>query len=141
MYVLFHFRTFTFGNDVNDQQVGCLWQYDTLISVSLSGDINYLDPQNPNKPAKVVKGHNKVITALTFDAERNKLITGDYGADVSILLHTSLFLFPFISFSFSTYHCITISISLSHIHTYIHTRSLSFSFCYWSFTCVKLNGM
>jgi WD40 repeat protein len=74
--------TFTFGNDVNDQQVGCLWQHDTIISVSLSGDINYLDQANPNKPAKVVKGHNKVITALAFDREKNKLLTGDYGADV-----------------------------------------------------------
>jgi len=74
--------TFTFGNDVSDQQVGCLWQGDTLVSLSLSGDINYLDSGNPSKPSRIVKGHNKVITAIAFDSSKNKLLTGDYEANV-----------------------------------------------------------
>ena len=36
-----------------------------MVSVSLSGNINYLDCDNPSKPLKVVTGHNKPITALS----------------------------------------------------------------------------
>ncbi len=42
------------GNDVLDQQVGCLWQGSYLLSVSLSGYINYLDINDPSKPCRVV---------------------------------------------------------------------------------------
>ncbi|KAK0140901.1 WD repeat-containing protein 1 [Merluccius polli] len=57
--------TFTMGNDVMDQQLGCLWQKDHLISVSLSGNINYLDRNNPDKPLRIVKGHSKSIHCVT----------------------------------------------------------------------------
>lgn len=43
------------GTEVCDQQLGCLWQKDHLLSVSLSGYINYLDKNNPNKPLRVIK--------------------------------------------------------------------------------------
>lgn len=43
------------GSEVCDQQLGCLWQGEHLISISLSGFINYLDKNNPNKPLRVVK--------------------------------------------------------------------------------------
>ncbi|CAG2103275.1 unnamed protein product [Medioppia subpectinata] len=58
---------FQMGSDVLDQQVSCLWQNQYMLSVSLSGFINYLDVNNPNKPLRVVKGHNKTITALTVN--------------------------------------------------------------------------
>jgi WD40 repeat protein len=56
---------FTLGNDVPDQQVSCLWQEPHLLSVSLSGFINYLDRNNPGKPLRIIKGHNKSVTAMT----------------------------------------------------------------------------
>lgn len=56
--------TFKLGNDVLDQQLGCLWQKNYLLSISLSGYINYLDKNNPNKPLRVVKGHTKAIQCL-----------------------------------------------------------------------------
>jgi len=71
--------TFTFGADVNDQQVGCLWQGTDLISISLRGDINFLDEANPSKPRKVLLGHNKNITALAVDRATGKLFSGDFG--------------------------------------------------------------
>lgn len=43
------------GSNVLDQQLGCLWQKDHLLSVSLSGYINYLDKNNPTKPLRVIK--------------------------------------------------------------------------------------
>lgn len=47
--------TFNLGSDVTDQQLGCLWQKDHLLSISLSGYINYLDKNNPNRPIRTVK--------------------------------------------------------------------------------------
>lgn len=43
------------GSSVLDQQLGCLWQKDHLLSISLSGYINYLDKNNPSKPLRVIK--------------------------------------------------------------------------------------
>ena len=43
------------GKALEDMQVGCAWVGETLISVSLSGYINYLDMENPNKPKKIIK--------------------------------------------------------------------------------------
>lgn len=47
--------TFPMGTQVDDQQVSCLWQGPHLISVSLSGFLNYLDVNNPSKPLRIVK--------------------------------------------------------------------------------------
>ena len=47
--------TFNMGADVMDQQLGCLWQKDHLLSISLSGYINYLDKNNPDRPLRTVK--------------------------------------------------------------------------------------
>lgn len=75
---------FALGNDVPDQQVSCLWQEPYLLSVSLSGFINYLDKNNPSKPLRVIKGHNKSITAMTVVGaqdsgdEQKKIFTGSH---------------------------------------------------------------
>ncbi|XP_054866983.1 WD repeat-containing protein 1 [Amphiprion ocellaris] len=57
--------TFNMGSDVSDLQLGCLWQKDHLLSISLSGYINYLDKNNPDRPIRTVKGHSKSIQCLT----------------------------------------------------------------------------
>ncbi|XP_070539814.1 WD repeat-containing protein 1-like [Ptychodera flava] len=67
---------FVLGSEVCDQQVGCLWQGDYLLSVSLSGNINYLDKNNPTTPLRIVKGHNKPITAMTLTEDRSTFYTG-----------------------------------------------------------------
>lgn len=70
---------FPMGGDVLDQQVSCLWQGSHLLSVSLSGFINYLDlAGDPSKPLRVVKGHNRTITALAVNtaSEEKRLYTG-----------------------------------------------------------------
>lgn len=43
------------GTQVEDQQVSCLWQGQYLLTVSLSGFINYLDVNNPEKPLRILK--------------------------------------------------------------------------------------
>ena len=48
-------REFKMGGAIEDQQVSCLWQGDYLLSVSVSGYINYLDRSNPGCPHRILK--------------------------------------------------------------------------------------
>lgn len=60
-------KEFKFGNQIEDQQVGCLWQGSNIITVALSGNMSYLnfnDPSTEEPVLKTIKGHNKSITAL-----------------------------------------------------------------------------
>lgn len=57
-------QEFTMGSDISDMQVGCLWQGDYILAVSLSGFITYLDKDNPSRPIRTIRGHNKPITAM-----------------------------------------------------------------------------
>jgi WD40 repeat protein len=65
-------QTWTFGEDKVvsplDQQVGVVWppgrSDGLLVSLSLSGDLNYLVEGTP-QPRQVLQGHQKSITALT----------------------------------------------------------------------------
>ncbi|XP_039281777.1 actin-interacting protein 1 isoform X1 [Nilaparvata lugens] len=74
---------FTMGTQVEDQQVSCLWQGDYLLTVSLSGFISYLDVNNPDKPIRVIKGHNKPITVLTLSPDRKRIFTGSHDGYVT----------------------------------------------------------
>uniref|UniRef100_A0A1B6EZP9 Actin-interacting protein 1 n=1 Tax=Cuerna arida TaxID=1464854 RepID=A0A1B6EZP9_9HEMI len=69
---------FVMGPQVEDQQVSCLWQGQHLLTVSLSGFISYLDVNNPDKPIRVIKGHNKPITVLTLSPDRSTIYTGSH---------------------------------------------------------------
>lgn len=74
---------FKLGDTVDDQQVSCLWQNNYLLSVSLSGFINYLDVNNPEKPLRIIKGHNKPITVLTLSEDRSNIFTGSHDGFVT----------------------------------------------------------
>ncbi|BET01561.1 WD domain, G-beta repeat [Nesidiocoris tenuis] len=69
---------FNMGNAVEDQQVSCLWQGQYLLSAGLSGFISYLDVNNPEKPIRVIKGHNKPITVLALSPDRQTIYTGSH---------------------------------------------------------------
>lgn len=69
---------FVMGTQVEDQQVSCLWQGPHLLTVSLSGFITYLDVNNPDKPIRIVKGHNKPITVLALSPDRERIFTGSH---------------------------------------------------------------
>lgn len=68
---------------IPDQQVGVVWPQGRsdglIISLSLSGDLNYLN-EGSEKPFKVVQGHNKSITAMGIgsDALGKTLLTGSF---------------------------------------------------------------
>lgn len=74
---------FPMGNTVDDQQVSCLWQGEHLLTVSLSGFISYLDVNNPTKPLRVIKGHNKPITVLGLSDDRSTIYTGSHDGAVT----------------------------------------------------------
>jgi len=75
-------KTFTIPGTggVEDQQLGCLWQGKDLLSVSLSGDVFYLDPDNTSKPKRILRGHQKFITALAHHPGQKAIYTGSYDA-------------------------------------------------------------
>lgn len=60
-----------------------MWQNEYLLSVSLSGFINYLDVNNPEKPLRIVKGHNKPITVLTLSEDRDTIFTASHDGVVT----------------------------------------------------------
>ncbi|KJR81038.1 uncharacterized protein SPSK_05101 [Sporothrix schenckii 1099-18] len=72
---------------VPDQQVGVVWPSgrsdDLILSISLSGDINYLT-FGQDEPVRVVYGHNKSITALGVesDGKGQGLWTGSFDGRV-----------------------------------------------------------
>lgn len=74
---------FVMGPNVEDQQVSCLWQGPYLLTVSLSGFINYLDVNNPQKCIRIVKGHNKPITVLELSEDRSNIFTGSHDGYVT----------------------------------------------------------
>lgn len=74
---------FVMGQNVEDQQVSCLWQGPHLLTVSLSGFITYLDVNNPSKPHRILKGHNKPITVLELSEDRSSIYTGSHDGYVT----------------------------------------------------------
>ncbi|KAH7887030.1 WD40-repeat-containing domain protein [Phlebopus sp. FC_14] len=60
-------RTWALGTDISSQQVGNVWVTpDELASLSLSGDLNVFDKRTDgDKPARVIQGPQKSITAAT----------------------------------------------------------------------------
>ncbi|OMO88087.1 hypothetical protein COLO4_20464 [Corchorus olitorius] len=59
---------------VEDMLVGCLWQNDHLVTVSLGGTINLFSASDPDKPPLVLAGHLKNINALTVLESNQKMI-------------------------------------------------------------------
>ncbi|KAG0312127.1 hypothetical protein BGZ99_009710 [Dissophora globulifera] len=66
---------------VASQQVGNIWKGDHLVSLSLSGDLNYLDPST-SKASRIIQGHQKAITAFTISEDKKTLFTGSYDGRV-----------------------------------------------------------
>jgi len=76
-------QTFTFPNNINNFQVGTLWQGNHIITVNLRGDISYLDESNPDQPLRVLHGHPRRIISLEYDRTNNLAYTSD-GAGLTI---------------------------------------------------------
>ncbi|KAK0701474.1 WD40-repeat-containing domain protein [Apiosordaria backusii] len=69
-----------------DQQVGVVWtrgKDETIVSLSLSGDLNYFVPGEGSSKT-VIEGHNKSVTALSVTSNSNgtKVTTGSFDGKV-----------------------------------------------------------
>lgn len=51
---------------VDDMLVGCLWQNDHLVTVSLGGAISIFSASDPEKTATTFSGHMKSVSSLAF---------------------------------------------------------------------------
>lgn len=58
-------NTWTVGTGVSNQQLGNLWAGEWLLSVSLDGQLNYLDERS-EKIARTVYGHQKSISTMAL---------------------------------------------------------------------------
>lgn len=72
---------FEMGPEIDDMQVGCVWTNNVqnpLITCSLSGNLNYLDANNPSSPKKIVKGHTKAIISSCLSEDKKLLFTSSF---------------------------------------------------------------
>jgi WD40 repeat protein len=84
-------QTYTFEGGVEQQLLGCLWSGENLLTVNLNGDIAYLDQANEGKTIRVLKGHNKIVTALAYDTQGKHVFSGSYdGAILKWNLETGI---------------------------------------------------
>ena len=68
---------FKFGGEkpaTSDQQLGCLWTKEAVMTFNLDGEISIVDPANPGAAPRVITGHNKGIYAIA--AKDGKFYTG-----------------------------------------------------------------
>ena len=72
--------TVKMGSKVEDMQLGCCWVGDHVVSLSLSGNLNYLD-LGAGKVRTTVMGHTKGLTTLATGAA-SKFFTSSYDGRV-----------------------------------------------------------
>lgn len=72
--------TYNAGNDLSNQQLGCLWAGQFTLSVSLSGSISYID-MNSNQCSRILNGHQKSIETLVV--KDDKIITSSYDGRIT----------------------------------------------------------
>ncbi|MCL4128450.1 UNVERIFIED_CONTAM: hypothetical protein GTU68_035864 [Idotea baltica] len=76
---------FAMGTQIEDQQLTCLWtSANFIVSVSLSGFINFLDVEKPGAPVKIVKGHNKPITRMAITPDKSTIYTTAMDGTVTV---------------------------------------------------------
>jgi len=71
------------GSEIEDQQVSCLWTpANHLVSLSLSGFLNFINPDSPGAPESVVKGHSSPITRIALNSDGTALFSAAMDGNV-----------------------------------------------------------
>ncbi|RKP08018.1 WD40-repeat-containing domain protein [Thamnocephalis sphaerospora] len=81
----FHFDALP---NAGHHQVGNIWQGEHLVSLSLSGNLNCLDPRAPEKPARILRGHQRAIVGLEVQDEKT-FWSASYDGRIYILFETA----------------------------------------------------
>jgi WD40 repeat protein len=76
--------TYTIGTDIDDQQMCVLWVKDWIVSISLSGALNYLDPASPGTIKRTVVGHMSQIKGMSVDTANKKVYSVDAGGKLCV---------------------------------------------------------
>lgn len=69
---------------INDMQMAALWFKNYIITVSLSGAINYWDPASPDAPTQVIEGHAAKILGMAVNQTSKEIYTSDQLGNVSV---------------------------------------------------------
>jgi WD40 repeat protein len=80
--VLETFRLCDNEDDFGFQQVGAVWTKDYLLSLSLRGNLFFLDRANASTPKKVLKGHQSTLTASAVDPVSKQVYVADLSGRV-----------------------------------------------------------
>jgi WD40 repeat protein len=68
---------------VDDMQMSALWHGKFLITLSLSGALNYWDPESPDAPSQVIEGHKSQINCVASSPATGKIYTGSQAGRVA----------------------------------------------------------
>lgn len=73
-------QTFTFSADpqIGDMQVSVLWAGAFMVSVSLNGNINVLNPADPVRPSAIIQAHQVAITSMYYHSASDTIFTGSF---------------------------------------------------------------
>lgn len=74
--------SWTLGTTVDDMQMSALWYKDNIITVSLSGAMNFLDPADNTKPKKIIVGHNSDVAGIAMDVANRVFYSADANGKV-----------------------------------------------------------
>ncbi|ANB13864.1 Aip1p [Sugiyamaella lignohabitans] len=74
-------KTWSFPAGLENHQVGVVFAGEYIISLSYSGDLNYLQ-ESSDKPVKTVTGHQKTITSLASSGPSKPLVSGSYDGKI-----------------------------------------------------------
>ncbi|KDO24555.1 hypothetical protein SPRG_10370 [Saprolegnia parasitica CBS 223.65] len=66
--------TFTFGNTIQDMQQAVVWHGDYMVSLSLSGNLNYLNLASPDTPSR----YDALLASTRDRPRREQVFTGSY---------------------------------------------------------------
>ncbi|KAH7732053.1 Actin-interacting protein 1 [Aphelenchoides avenae] len=75
-------NTINFGTGLEDQQLAVVWLNKLIVSVSLAGFVNYVDPETWSI-SKMLKGHNKPITAVALSQDKKFIFTADFEGHIA----------------------------------------------------------
>jgi len=75
---MFNFKSGDRKKTVSEQQVGCAWGTDAIVSYSLGGVMSIFRSPTDTAPAVSQYGHHKPINALVFDRQRGVMYSGGF---------------------------------------------------------------